>query len=79
MLPPLPQLQQLPTKITHQYVYGPLRNLLLGASLCYSIEKGNYHHIPIVWFFPSIYAGYQTYSNRDSIVSYLKTEFKSMN
>ena len=50
-----------------------LRNLLMGATLCYAVEKEKYNHIPIIVIFPSIYAGYQTYSNRTYVHTYFFT------
>jgi hypothetical protein len=43
---------------------GSLRNVLLGAGIAYAIEKEQYTHIPIVFVFPSVYAGYQLYKNK---------------
>jgi hypothetical protein len=36
-------------------------NLLFGAGLAFTIENEKYHHIPLVLFFPGVYAGYQAW------------------
>jgi hypothetical protein len=61
-----------PSKIVTQYVFGPVRNFMLGAGLCYAIENEKYLHLPLVVLFPSIYAGYQSYNNKDHIFAYAK-------
>jgi hypothetical protein len=48
--------------------FTPLRNILLGAGLCFSIQQETYWHIPAVVLCPSVYAGYQTFKHKDSIV-----------
>jgi hypothetical protein len=54
--------------ITH-YMVGSTRNILLGLGLGYALEHKAYSHVPLIFIFPSIYAGYQTYVNRDAILS----------
>jgi hypothetical protein len=61
--------------ITH-YVHGFTRNLVCGAGLAYTVHNENYSHIPLIILFPSIYAGYNLYDNKDKVIHYLKTEFK---
>lgn len=62
-MPPLPLTQQ-----SIYYIFGPTRNILLGASLAYAVEKKeNYLHFPIILLFPSIYAGYNIYNNKENI------------
>ena len=51
--------------------FTPLRNILLGSGLCFSIQQETYWHIPAVVMFPSVYAGYQTFKYKDSIARYL--------
>lgn len=58
-------------KIVTNYVFSTARNVLLGAGLCFAIQNKNYTHIPLIFFFPSIYAGYHAYSNKDSIARYI--------
>ena len=58
--------------ITHHFVYGTARNLLAGAGLCYSIENEKYIHIPLTIFFPSIYAGYNLFKNKDDVIKVIK-------
>lgn len=62
------------TKIIHNYLYGPVRNILLGSGLCYAIENKFYLHIPVIFFFPSIYVGYHTYKNKDNIKLWLNNK-----
>lgn len=57
--------------ITH-YVHGFTRNLICGAGLAYSMKNENYVHIPLVILFPSIYAGYHLYNNKEQVIPYLK-------
>lgn len=58
-------------KIVHTYLYGSVRNVLLGAGLCYATENKFYNHIPLIFIFPSIYSGYHIYKNKDNIRNYL--------
>jgi len=51
---------------------GPTRNLLLGAGLCYAWNKEQYVHVPAIIIFPSIYAGYHLYQNKDTVIRYIK-------
>ena len=62
-------------KIVTNYVIGSTRNILLGGSLSYAIEKENYYHIPLIVFFPSVYTGYQAYKNKNDIVKWLQDSF----
>ena len=61
-----------PIKHLINYNIGVVRNVLLGAGLCYAIEKENYWHLPVVFVFPSIYAGYQIFQNRDIVKQWIK-------
>jgi hypothetical protein len=54
--------------ITH---FSTLRNVLCGAGICYAIEQNKFWHVPIAFLVPSIYAGYQGYSNRVSIKDFI--------
>lgn len=45
--------------------------LFLGGGLCYILEEKKYAHIPIVFFFPSIYCGYNIYKNREEVKKYI--------
>ena len=58
--------------IVTQYIYGTSRNLLLGAGLSYAWSKENYIHIPIIFFAPSIYAGYHLYENKEAVRRFLQ-------
>jgi len=60
------------TRLIYNYAFGPSRNLLLGAGLCFAIQNKFYTHLPIIVLFPSIYVGYHTYNNKDDIVVWAK-------
>ena len=58
--------------ITHQLLhYTPARSFLLGVSLYYSISIEKYWHIPLVILFPSAYAGYHTFKNREQVKNFI--------
>jgi hypothetical protein len=61
----------IPTFALQHYVYGSTRNILAGAGICYSLQNQKYLHSPLALFFPSIYAGYHLYKNKDEIVEWL--------
>jgi hypothetical protein len=63
-----------PIKHLINYNIGVVRNVLLGAGLCYAIEKENYWHLPVIWVFPSVYSGYQIFQNRDTIVQWIQSK-----
>ena len=44
----------------------------MGGGLAYSIQQKTYDHIPLVVIFPSVYAGYQAFANRDSIAEWMR-------
>lgn len=56
----------------NHYIFSTTRNILLGAGLCFAIENKNYWEVPVAIIFPSIYVGYQSFKNRDNIISYVK-------
>ena len=60
-----------PVKHTVTYLVGTPRNLLLGAGLSYTVEREEYSHIPLIFFFPSIYAGYHAYRNKDALLDWI--------
>jgi hypothetical protein len=60
------------TQIISHYIFGPTRNILLGAGLCYAVEKKEYLHIPIIIFVPSIYTGYHLYDNKEKLIRWYK-------
>ena len=47
--------------------FGVARSLLLGSGLAYAIEKEQYMHLPIVIVFPTVYAGYHLYKNKEQL------------
>jgi hypothetical protein len=57
--------------VTHVLI-GVTRSILFGGGLAYSVQQEKYHHIPIVLLFPSTYAGYQAFSNKDAIAKWLR-------
>ena len=59
--------------ITH-YFFGTTRNVLLGLSLGYAVQNEKYYHIPIIFFVPSIYTGYQVFQKKDHLISYIKQQ-----
>ena len=69
----------IPKVFTHNlynYHISSLRNLLLGVGLAYAVEKESYMHIPLVVIFPTPYAGYHAYSNKDNIINWFGSKFK---
>ena len=44
----------------------------MGGGLAYSIQQETYDHIPLVLIFPSVYTGYQVFSNRDAIAAWIR-------
>ena len=53
------------------------RSMLFGAGMSYAIDKESYMHIPIIWFIPSVYAGYTLFSNKNTIVDCYAKEKQS--
>jgi hypothetical protein len=77
------QLQKLaePIKFITNYHLGSIRNVFLGAGLCYAVQNERYTHLPVIFLVPSIYAGYNLYENKDDVVKWLnnlKTEIKKL-
>ena len=61
--------------MSHQiFHYTTTRSFILGAGLYYSVSIEKYWHIPLVILFPSAYAGYHTFKNKDAVRKYI-TEF----
>jgi hypothetical protein len=54
--------------IVTNYVFGTTRNLILGAGLCYAVKKEEYSHVPLIVFFPSIYAGFHLFKHKDEVI-----------
>jgi len=59
-------------KYITQIYGGSIRNVFLGASVCYAIEKENYSHLPIIFFVPSAYSGYHLFKKREEVKTWLK-------
>ena len=49
----------------------PFRSILAGAGICYAIEQDKLWHLPITFFFPSMYAGYQAYKHRGLVKKFI--------
>lgn len=62
-------------KVVTNYVVGTTRNVLLGGGLAYAIQNEFYLHVPVIVIFPSVYAGYQMYSNKNDILSWINKAF----
>jgi len=60
------------SQIVYNYMFGPTRNLLLGAGLCYAVKKEQYTHLPLIFLFPSVYAGYHLYENKEQAIRFLR-------
>jgi hypothetical protein len=58
--------------ISHYFVYGTMRNMISGAGLSYAIEREKYTEVPLTIFFPSIYAGYHLFKNKDDVIKTIK-------
>lgn len=48
-----------------------ISHLLMGFGFAYAISNDKILHLPVVFFFPSIYAGYQLFCNQDAILEKL--------
>jgi len=59
------------SRVIQHYSIGTAGKLLGGAGLCYAIQNKKYLHIPIILVFPSAYAGYHVYKNKDEMAEYL--------
>jgi hypothetical protein len=49
----------------------PTRSFLFGAGLYYSISIEKYWQVPLVFLFPSAYAGYHTFKNREEVKKFI--------
>jgi hypothetical protein len=59
--------------IQHHF-YGSTRNIIAGAALCYSIQNKRYIEAPLTILFPSIYAGYHLYKNKEHIADWVNIQ-----
>ena len=60
------------------YHFGPVRNLMMGAGFAYAVEKdAAWWHYPIIFIAPSVYAGYNTYKQRDAVAAATKRFYTS--
>ena len=52
------------------YHFGPVRNILMGAGFAYAVEKdASWWHYPLIFVFPTPYAGYNAFKQREAIRS----------
>lgn len=75
---PFPRLATESVRHTIVHLSGTVRNLLLGGSLYYTVEREEYTHIPVIIVFPSIYSGYHLHKNKDTIVDWILTTKKKL-
>lgn len=62
---------------THTIKIGHVTALFTGAGFAYSIQKQNpYWHLPVIFIFPSIYAGYNLYKNKEAVVEFIEPLMK---
>jgi hypothetical protein len=59
------------SKVLSHQLFTPSRSFLLGGGLYYSLSIEKYWHIPLVILFPSAYAGYHTFKNRDAVKKFI--------
>jgi len=57
--------------IIQHYMYGVTRNILAGGGLCYAIQNEKYLQTPLTILFPSIYAGYHLFKNKDKVLRWI--------
>lgn len=58
------------TPVIYKYIkYDALSSFFFGAGLCFVIEEKKYSHIPLVFFCPVIYCGYNIFKNRHIFIS----------
>lgn len=62
----------IPPAVVQHYVFGTTRNILAGAGLCFAVENQRYLEVPLALVFPSIYAGYHLFKNRDQFTQWIK-------
>lgn len=66
----------IPSTVIQHYVYGTTRNILAGAGIYFAIENHRHLEIPLAIIFPSTYAGYHLYKNREQVVQWIKGSLK---
>jgi len=52
--------------------YNVMSSFFLGCGLCYAFEQKKYYHIPMIILCPSMYIGYNLFSNRNTLISIIK-------
>jgi hypothetical protein len=66
--------QALVTRTLNLNTRNWVSNFLGGIGIAYAIEREKYWQTPIAFVFPSLYAGYHTYKNRETIFNKLTLE-----
>lgn len=54
------------------FVFSTSRNVLAGAGICYALQNQKYIELPLTIVFPSVYAGYQLYNNKEKVAQWIK-------
>jgi hypothetical protein len=70
-------MQQAPTILMGAFT-GPVRNLIMGGTLCYAIQQERYWHIPVILLTPSIYAGYNLFENKVEVMKFIASSKKQL-
>jgi hypothetical protein len=65
-------MSSMPRIAVQHYFFGTTRSIFAGGGLCYAIQKENYIEIPLILVFPSAYAGYHLYKNKEAVSKYVK-------
>ncbi len=58
--------------VVQHIVFSTTRNVLAGAGICYALQNEKYVEVPLTVIFPSIYAGYQLYNNKEKVTQWIK-------
>ena len=69
------QFQKLSGSIKYiaNYHVGSIRNILLGVDFCYAVQNKLYTHLLVNFLVTLIYAEYNLYENKKSVVKFVKT------
>lgn len=63
------------TKHLNVTTWTPARNVMLGGGLAFAFNEEKYLHTPVVFLFPSVYAGYQAFKNRSRVAEFVRNTF----
>ena len=61
-------------RVSNHNVFTASRSVMMGASLYYMVETEKWWHAPVIFLFPSVYTGYQSFQHRDAIRSWATAE-----